>query len=342
MFAEQATTGRVYMTDIRRRDFVRTVGIAAVPTVLGSRRALASSGDGWTVADSPTSRTLYDAVHTDSGVFAVGAGGVVVAVGEHGWRLAVENGPTANGNNLSSAATTDGGERLWMAGASGVVGEYDPATGEMTSRSAPDGVTDTFTDIAVTGSAGDATVYLCDTSGRVHVSEANGREGTWTHATPGSGAEITAIAVSDSTGVLVDRNKDVFRTTDGATWSKVETPDLGVSLHDVELSDSTIVLAGDGTVVAGSAGEWELESPTERSIQDVEIGRCGCVHAVGESGTVLHRMGHGTPGLRTLARWLDWWERTSPTGQNLHGFAIGPPHVAVGAAGTIIERGQSR
>lgn len=331
------------MTDIRRRDFVQAVSIAAVPTVLGSRQARASSGNGWAVADSPTARTLHDVVHTDSGPVAVGAGGVVVAESEDGWKVAVENGPTGNGNNLSSTATTDGGGRLWMAGASGVVGEYEPATGELTSRSAPDGVTDTFTDIAVEGSAGDATVYLCDTSGRVHVSEANGREGTWTHATPGSGAEITAIDVSDSTGVLVDQNKALFRTTDGATWTEVETPDSGASLHDVELTDSgTIVLAGDGTVVAGAAGEWEQESPTDQSIQDVEIGGCGCVHAVGESGTVLHRMGHGTPGLRTLARWLDWWEHKSPTGQNLHGFSIGPPHVAVGAAGTIIERGHSQ
>jgi hypothetical protein len=294
----------------------------------------------WTTADSGTSRTLHDVAHAAGGAVAVGSGGVAVERGADGWTVAVESGPSGNGSNLHGVASTDDGERLWLAGASGAMGEYDPGTGALTDRSAPGGVTDTITDVAATGSAGDATVYLADASGRVHVSRENGRDGTWTSHTPGSGASVAAIDVGESRGMLVDGNGDVFETTDGRTWTAVAGPDADASLTAVALDGAgTAVVATDGgAVIAGSADRWEHETPVERPLRDVEVGNCGCVHAVGASGTVVHRMGHGTPGITALARWFDWWRTRTPTGQNLHAIAIGHPHVAVGAAGTIVER----
>lgn len=330
------------MPERTRRTFLRLSGVAIAPTALGrgSAQPHAADTDDWEAVDSPTQRTLHDVVHAEAGAFAVGAGGVVLERTEDGWSFVTDAGPTGNGNNLSSAATTSKGNRLWVAGASGAVGEYDPSAESLTSRSAPDDVTNTFTDIAVTGPAGDATVYLVDASGQVHISGENGEPGTWTHTTPGSGAEISAVTVSGSTGFFVDQNGSVFETTDGETWTKLDTPAFDETLVDVEMrSSETVVLAGSGgTVVVGSGGEWEQEPAADAALHDVEVAECGCVHAVGASGTILHRMGHATPPLETLARWFDWWTQTSPTGQNLHAITLGHPHIAVGASGTILEQ----
>ncbi|GAA0271450.1 WD40/YVTN/BNR-like repeat-containing protein [Halobacterium noricense] len=330
------------MPERTRRTFLRLTSVAVAPTALsrGSTQPHAPDTDDWEAVDPPTQRTLHDAVHAEAGAFAVGSGGVILERTEDGWSFVTESGPAGNGNNLSSTATTSNGDRLWVAGASGTVGEYDPSAESVTSRSAPDDVTNTFTDIAVTGPAGDATVYLVDASGNVHVSEENGEPGTWTHTTPGSGAEISAVAVSDSTGFLVDQNGSIFKTTDGETWTELDTPSFDETLTDVGMrSSETVVLAGSsGTVVIGSNGEWEQESAANAALHDVEVEECGCVHAVGASGTILHRTGYDTPPLRTLSRWFDWWTQTSPTGQNLHAVALGHPHIAVGASGTILER----
>lgn len=330
------------MPEYTRRKFLGLTGVAVAPTVLSRRSTQPRATDtgGWVVVDSPTQRTLHDVTRAEAGAFTVGAGGVVLERTEDGWSVVTESGPAGNGQNLSSATTTSNGARLWVAGASGAVGEYDPSTESMTARSAPDDVTNTFTDIAVTGPAGDATIYLVDASGQVHVSEENGDPGTWTHTTPGSGAEISAVAVSGSTGFLVDQNGAVFETTDGETWTELDTPAFDETLVDVEMrSSETVVLAGsDGTVVIRSNGEWEQESAADAALHDVEVAECGCVHAAGASGTLLHRKGHGTTPLKTLARVFDWWTQTSPTGQNLHGITPGHPHIAVGASGTILEQ----
>lgn len=328
------------MPERTRRTFLRLTGVAVAPTALSRSTAQPPHERGWDAVDTPTQRTLHDVARADAGAFAVGAGGVVLERTDAGWSLVTESGPGGDGNNLSSAAATADGDRLWVAGASGAVGEYDPASESLTPRSAPDGVTNAFTDVAVTGPAGDATVYLVDASGHVHVSEQNGEPGTWTHATPGSGAAISAVAASDSAGFLVDQNGSVFETTDGEPWTELDAPDFDETLTDVAMrSAETVVLAGaSGTVVVGSGGEWEQESAADTALHDVEVEACGCVHAVGASGLVLHRTGYDTPPLRTLARWFDRWTRTWPTGQNLHAIALGHPHVAVGASGTILER----
>jgi len=329
------------MSERSRREFLCATGGTVAPTVLALNQSSQREDRGdWTVVETPTQRTLHDVADTTAGAFAVGSNGLVLERGDDGWSVVTDAGPTGNGNNLSSAATTTDGQRLWMAGASGVVGEYDPEADALTSRSAPDGVTNTFTDVAVTGPAGDATVYLVDSSGQIHWSEENGREGTWAHTTPGSGAEIAAISMVGTAGFLVDQNSSLFETTDGETWTSVDAPAFDETLHDVELRASgTVVLAGaSGTIAIESGGEWEQESAANHALHDVEVGDCGCVHAVGASGTVLHRRGHGTPPLRTLARAFDWWTRASPTGETLNAVALGDPHVAVGASGTILER----
>ena len=329
------------MSERSRREFLCATGGTVAPTVLALNQSSQREDRGdWTVVETPTQRTLHDVADTTTGAFVVGSNGLVLERGDDGWSVVTDAGPTGNGNNLSAAATTTDGRRLWMAGASGVVGEYDPEADALTSRSAPDGVTNTFTDVAVTGAAGDATVYLADSSGQIHRSEENGREGTWTHTTPGSGAEIAAISMVGAAGVVVDQNGSLFETTDGETWTSVDAPAFDETLHDVELRASgTVVLAGAaGTVAIGAGGEWEQESAANDALYDVEVGDCGCVHAVGASGTVLHRRGHGTPPLRTLARAFDWWTRASPTGESLNAIALADPHVAVGASGTVLER----
>ncbi|MUV59622.1 hypothetical protein [Halobacterium sp. CBA1126] len=233
--------------------------MAVAPLAVSHGADQQHSHGGWDGVETPTARTLHDVVHIEEGAVAVGAGGVVLDRTADDWTLVTDSGPSGNGNNLRGVAATAGGERVWVAGASGAVGEYDPASGSVTDRTAPDGVTTTFTDIAVAGPAGDATVYLVDASGHVIVSEQNGQAGTWTRATPGSGAAIAGIAASASATFLVDENDAVFKTTDGETWDELETPAFDETLTDIAMrSAETVVLAGDsGAIVVGSDGEWE-------------------------------------------------------------------------------------
>lgn len=326
---------------LARRDVLRlTGGTLAAATAVGTLgQARAATDHEWTAVESPTDRTLYDVVTTADGLVAVGGNGIILERGDDGWTVVTRTGPTNNGNNLLAAATTSDDERVWMAGASGVIGEYDPTTGHLTSYSAPDDVTNTFTDVTVSGPAGDATVYVTDGSGQVHFSEKNGAAGTWQHTTPGSGAQITAGTVTGETGWLADDNKDLFETTDGTTWNQLDAPEFGARLHGLDRSASDVLVAvgAGGTAVATLDGEWTQATVSGATLQAVEVAPCGCVHVVGGGGTVLHQKGTETSA-EDLASWLALTPQSTPTGQNLHGITLGPPHAAVGASGTILER----
>lgn len=87
-----------------------------------------------------------------------------------------------------------------------------------------------------------------------------------------------------------------------------------------------------------SQGRRESSGVTATECFHVAVGRCGCLHAVGAGGVILHRPGHTMSLTRTSAQKLGLWRQQTPVGENLHGIALGPPHVAVGAAGTVVER----
>lgn len=329
-----------------RRAVLRAFGAAAIPALSpgpGSGRGSPDDDGGhdrddagsdghsrldWRAVPAPTDRTLQDVAHTAAGPVAVGGGGTVIGRTGEGWRRVLANGPTGNGTNLHAVDAADG--RAWLAGASGVLAAYDPRTGAVVDRSAPDGVTNTFTDVAATRGG----VYVTDASGTVHASLDGD---SWVHRTPGSGAAIDAMDFyAPRAGTLVDGDRSVYHTTDGRRWDRIGIDGADHALRALDADGPHTTMVAGGAIYERESGVWETHTPTGEALQDVGVGRCGCVHAVGSDGTVLHRPGHGMPGVDLATP--EVWIETTPVGGNLHGIAIGPLHVAVGASGTVIER----
>ncbi len=164
------------MTRFTRRSALKAAGASLAAATVPA--TVSASESDWTVVETPVDNTLHDVAYTSTNPHAVAGGGLVIERTANGWEVVVQGGPTGNGNDLYGADTTDDGERLWIVGASGAIAEYDVTTGNLVDRSAPNDYTSNFNDVAVTGPAGEADVYVADDSGAVHYSFDNGKEGS--------------------------------------------------------------------------------------------------------------------------------------------------------------------
>lgn len=328
------------MSRYSRRRFLRNAGGIATVTTVASGSAAGSSDrrDGWQLRETPTSNALFDVTIGTDGALAVGGSGTILERIDGEWRSVDASLPGRPGANLAAVDATDDGTRVWFVGASGAVGEYDVTSDELRSHSAPDGIEGTFTSVSAVG---DAVVHVGDDSGRIHTyATGNG----WTHVIPGSGSTIRALAfAAPDRGFALDSNHAVF-AYDGEAWTQIGIADADHALYDVCTTSGAPQVAGDAIYARASGswspsdGTWSRANPAEQTLHAIETGPCGCAHAVGASGVVLHRPGHGIPAGPNVARWLDLWTQSTPVEQNLHGIAFGARHVAVGAAGTVIER----
>ena len=309
-----------------RRTVLKTVAAGAAAAAVP---ATASASSPWTVVESPTGSTLYDVEQTTAGAYAVGAGGVVLERTAGGWRKLLDGGPTGNGNSLYGADVTDDGKRLWFVGSSGAIGEYDVESGVLTDHSAPLDVTNNFNDVSVTGAAGEANVYVAGDSGKVYYSFENGASQTWENVTPGSGSAINAIDFfEDRKGHIVDGNKSVFQTADGATWDKIGLADANVNFYGVDSDgfEDVWISGGGGMVFHYNGIEWTPYDTGDAGLRDIEVtddDQGG--HTVGGGGKVY-------------ALDAGWTQESTPTGQNLKAVVRSETTIAVGAGGTIIER----
>lgn len=309
----------------RRRFLKASTAAIAVATVPATTTASESE---WTVAETPTENTLHDVQYTADGAYAVGGGGVVLRRAAAGWRKVLDGGPTGNGNSLFGADVTDERERLWFVGASGAIGEYDVTGGVLYDHSAPNDNTNNYNDVAVTGPAGEANVYVAGDSGKIHYSFENGESQTWEYVTPGSGSAITAIDFHDErTGHAVDTNGKVFETTDGETWEPVGLQDANVNFYGVDSDsrDDVRVSGGGGMVFHYDGAEWTPTDLGDAGLRDVEA----------EDGDGLTVGGGGKVFGRSDGKWS---RESTPTGENLTAVVRGTPDIAVGAGGVAIER----
>jgi hypothetical protein len=290
----------------------------------------ASAAAGWTVAETPTESTLYDVKETSAGAYAVGGGGVVLERTAAGWRTVLDGGPTGNGNSLFGAAVTDDRTRLWFVGASGAIGEFDVETGNLNDHSAPMDVTNNFNDVAVTGEAGEANVYVAGDSGKIYYSFENGEQGTWEDVTPASGSNINAVDFyDDRQGHIVDGNKTVLHTQDGSTWDKIGLADANVNFYGVDSdgADDVWVSGGGGMIFHWDGVEWTPADTGDAGLRDIRVtGDDDAGLTVGGGGKVYARSGG------------ELTQESTPTGQNLKAVVRASPAIAVGAAGTVIER----
>jgi len=318
MTPDQRTTRRTVL-----KSSAAVVAGAALP-------ATVSAGDGWTVVESPTGNTLYDVEYTATGAYAVGSGGQVLERTEKGWRKIIDGGPTGNGNSLFGAGVTDHGKRLWFVGSSGAIGEYDVETGNLNDHSAPMDVTNNFNDVAVTGAAGEANVYVAGDSGKMYYSFENGEEGSWEYVTPGSGSNINAVDFYDEKkGHIVDGNKTVFHTQDGATWDKIGLADANVNFYGVDSdgADDVWVSGGGGMIFHWDGVEWTPADTGDAGLRDIVVSD--------DDGDGLTVGGGGKVYDLTSGRWE---QQATPTGQNFKAVVRGSPDIVVGAGGSIVER----
>lgn len=312
-------------TTTRRRFLKASTAAIAVATVPATTTA--TDGE-WTVAETPTGNTLHDVAYTTEGAYAVGGGGVVLRRTADGWRKVLDGGPTGNGNSLFGADTTDDDARLWFVGASGAIGEYDVSTGNLDDHSAPNDSTNNYNDVAVTGPAGEANVYVAGDSGKIYYSFENGETQTWEYVTPGSGSAIKAIDFHDDrTGHAVDTNGKVFETTDGSTWEPIGLQDANVNFYgvDSDARDDVWVSGGGGMAFHYDGAEWTPTDLGDAGLKDVEVG--------GDDGLTVG--GGGKVFARTAGTWS---QEATPTGENLQAVVRGATDIAVGAGGTAIER----
>jgi photosystem II stability/assembly factor-like uncharacterized protein len=270
--------------------------------------------------------SLNDVDQTDLGPYAVGDGGDLLERQGSQWARIDDNGPSGDGQNLHGADATTDGDELWIVGASGTVGEYDPGTDTMSDHTGlNDSYTDQLTDVAVTGHSGEARVYAADSSGHVQISSDDG--GSWTDVTPGSGSSIEGIDFYDTeSGVAVDTNQAVWETTDGgSTWSKIGISDTSENFHDVDANAAydIWVAASGGKVYHFDGGSWtETVVDGTDSLNAIEI-EDGAGHAVGDQGDIYHYDG-------------SWTEETTQS-ESMRGTEIGSKAYAVGDNGTILE-----
>jgi len=308
-----------------RRSVLRGIGAAATATVVGS--GLASAQSGWAAVKSPVDVALYDVQDTTAGAYAAGGSGTVIERTRRGWRKTFDGGPTGNGNDLYGAGVTDDETRLWVVGSSGAIGEYDVTTGNLIDRSAPNDVTNNFNDVAVTGEAGAANVYVAGDSGKIYYSFDNGRAGSWDEVTPGSGSNVNAVDFFDArSGHAVDGNKTVFQTDDGVTYDKLGIEDADYNFYGVDSDgfDDVWVAGGGGSIYRWNGSEWRRENLGDPDLRDVEV-EGGDGLTVGAGGSVFELSGN------------TWRQQETPTGSNLRGVLLDSTSVAVGDGGSIIE-----
>lgn len=190
------------------------------------------------------------------------------------------------------------------------------------------GVTNDLNDVAVRGPTGEAGVHVAGDSGAIYRPTGNGATGTWAGTTPGSGAAVTAIDLhTPGSGHAVDADGTVF-AADGGGYDRVG-PQHPVDLYGVDSDGpgAVTVAGGDGAVYERDGDRWVRHGPGDADLHDIEACPCGCTLAVAGGGTVLRR--------RDDTRHAE----ATPTGENLTAVRhCGGVHVAVGAAGTVIER----
>jgi len=316
------------MSGHTRRSVLKVAGASVAAAAVPVTGTAAVETDGWTVAETPADSTLHGVAYAATNAHAVGDGGVVLERTDAGWETVLRGGPTGNGNDLYGAAVTDDGERLWLVGASGAIGEYDVSTGNLVDRSAPNDHTSNFNDVAVTGPAGDADVYVADDSGAVHYSFANGEEGTWEYEVPGSGAGLPAIEFhGERAGHVIDTNGRVYATDDGVTYEPIGIEDADVTFYglDADAADDVRVSGGNATVFTYDGSKWVPESLGDADLPDIET-TAGSGYAVGSGGVVFELSGG------------EWRQNDTPTGENLNAVATGTTDLAVGASGLVLER----
>jgi len=268
---------------------VRVASVLAVFIVVSLVLSSVAVADSWDTESTPTGENLYDVEQTTNGAYAVGAGGDVVRRTDTGWVEVTDTGPSGNSNDLLGSGVTNDGDEVWFVGTSGAVGEYNVNTGNLNDLTNPGELsTNNFNDVAVKGNSGSASVYIAGDDGNVYFSRDDGE--TWDVVTPASGAAINSIDIyGEQSGHLVDANKQVHETTDGATsWTSIGITGAGESFLGVDsnAADDVRVSTSNGSVYRYDGTAWSKTTVSEQELRRIET-ESGEGFAVGGNGSVF-------------------------------------------------------
>ncbi|WP_226004165.1 hypothetical protein [Natrinema salinisoli] len=326
------------MTQRTRRDVLRlaTASTAAGVLTVGSAATAQSNDTEWQQVESPTGKSLNDAVDTAAGPFAAGANGNVVARVGGDWQKVVDYGPQARSRRLTGIDATDDGRAVWFVGGSGVIGEYDVETRTLTNYSAPGGKTSTWEDCAVRGSAGEnERVYFVNGSGELlaGVRQDSGAMQYNEVVKPGGGSTIPGIDFYDrEAGHVSTTSQFVGETADGGeTWDQIGIGFAGGAFFDLASQGErdVNVAAGSGIIYRYDGFRWtpHVVDDNRRAIRAVDRDGEGGL-AAGDGGAIYERQSAG-----------QWKSYETDLESKLSGVASGSAYdVAVGDGGTILER----
>lgn len=167
---------------VTRRTVLRTAGAAAVVGGLSLAGTAGAEGGAWEVVDTPTSKPLYDVVHTGNGPYAVGEGGLLLDRTNDGWEVALSDGPGGENNTLHAAAETNDGGRVWMTGASGAVGAYDVESGRTYNHVQPAGIQEPLGAVTVDGGRGGEELVVGSDAGQTVAGSEQDGDFAWDEA----------------------------------------------------------------------------------------------------------------------------------------------------------------
>jgi photosystem II stability/assembly factor-like uncharacterized protein len=331
----------IYLTSDEKEDQDADSDELAETTTRTETDSASDAGEiGWTETDTPTDESLYDVAVSRNGPYAVGANGTVLAhqAGSDTWDYVVEEGPTVQSNDLRGVDVSSDGRHVWFAGDSGVLARYAVEADRLTDYSSPNDITSAWEDIAVTGTAGDESIYLVTGSGEVLRGVSRDGDIRWgSTVKPGSGSSMASVEFTDENenrGYLCDTNQTVFETTDGGeSYAIIGIENAHCTFTDIAaISPEQIIVSGDNGTVSrydGNGDNWTTLSVGEHAITAID-GRNGNGLASSERGTIYEYTSDG-------------WESVSDTtlmNATLHGITLGTDAsgVAVGDNGTVIHR----
>lgn len=312
----------VYLAD--HKSSIESTVIFAVNTDSGSSD---TCGD-WVGVENGSHQPLNDVAKVGSTMYAVGDDGDVLERQAHNWTAVDRGGPGDADANLNGLDPTDDGDRFWVVGTGGTVGEYWTDNGTVKEHHDNIGTSNELTDVAVTGSGGEATVYATDDSGNVHYSEDGGDN--WDSHAPGGSSRLESIDFhGEKAGHAVNRNGQVFEMNDFTDWTEIgisSPADSNFFAVDSDGSEDVWVAGGSGHVwhYDGSWSETKVDGDSN-DLKAVDVGG-GEGLAAGLNGE-LHAW-NGT----------EWAEEDPPTGQALRGVVSWSKSVAVGDGPTIVEK----
>jgi hypothetical protein len=314
-----------------RRQFLTGVGIAAAG-VGGVGLSAVSGASGWTRVSTPTTKTLYDVARAADGAYAAGGSGTLLRRGDSGWEVVVGDGPTGQNKTLQGVDATDDGERVWVVGSSGRIGEYVTTTGTLIDHSKPGGMSSVLTDVSVTGTVGNERVFATKSAGEVFRGARNEKGGfDWTMLGPGGGYTVQGADFHNQTSgrVVTGGGQAVFETEDaGNAWTEVSPEAAQNTFYTVVSGPDRVFVGADTGVIWRldcTCGLWTPHKPSGKAVRALER-RNGAFLGAGESGMVYEFTDEG------------WNATDTGTGSVLLGVSPGSPDVAVGKGGVVVER----